>query len=258
MKTYLLLLLAFSLSPSAAHAFGKKPVQVPSPSPAPTPPGPAKPESTCPAAGTFQAVDMATPVDQRFLDVMKQLRVNTVIRYYDHTNETIRGKTLKPAELDLLARNGFDAMVVFQHNNNQITSFTAARGNSDAIRSLELAGVNRQPAGSAIYFGVDGGWNSAADLAKVKTYFTQAAPRIRAGGYKVGAYGSGMVCTELLKTGLADLCWLANATGWPGYAAFKATNQWTMTQTLPRNCGGKNVDFNTVNAAFREIGEWRP
>ncbi len=272
MKTYLLLLALLFLPMHEAHAFGKKPVQVPTPAPAPKPkPTPVpvpKPtpipapvpglEATCPLPGAFQAVDMAIPVDQRFLDAMKKLKVNTVIRYYDHTNETIRNKTLKPAEVELLARNGFDAMVVFQHNNNNIASFTSTRGTSDANRSLQLAATNKQPKGSAIYFGVDGSWNTSAQLSSIKVYFGKAAPLIRAGGYKIGAYGSGKVCTELLATGLADFCWLANATGWPGYAAFKATKDWTMVQTLPRNCGGKNVDFNLVNAELRDLGQFRP
>lgn len=251
MKTYILLLAVTLTTPNLAHAFGSKPATVPGPSvPAPG--------SGCPTPGSVQAADLASIMDQKFIDEMKRLQVNTVIRYYDHTNETLSGKTLRASELDLVKRNGLDLMVVFQHYNNQITSFTAARGTSDANRTLQLAAQNRQPAGSAIYFGVDGGWYTAADVTKIKTYFTKAAPIVRAAGYKMGAYGSGMVCTELLKAGLTDYCWLSNATGWPGYQAFHATKQWTMVQKLPVKCGGKDVDFNVVNNEMREIGSWRP
>lgn len=268
MKAYLVIVAAFSLFSSApAHAFGKKPIPAPAPAPAPAPtpapspapvPAPSSPEKTCPKAGSVQAVDISEPVSQKFLDVMKQLGVHTVIRYYDQTNETLPGKTLKPAETDLLARNGFDVMVVFQHNNNNIASFTEARGSSDANRSLQLAASNRQPAGSAIYFGVDGGWSSAKDLASIKAYFAKAGPIIRAGGYRIGAYGSGLVCTQLLSSGAVDFCWLANATGWPGYQDFYATKTWTMVQKLPQDCGGKNADFNVINPDLAQLGEWRP
>lgn len=279
MKTYLFLIMALSLlSTEDAQAFGKKPVQVPEPAPKPAPkptPTPTpKPtptptptptpspdptlEATCPAPGTVQAVDLSMPIDQRFLDAMKKLKVNTVIRYYDHVNETIRNKTLKAAEVDLLARNGFDLMVVFQHNNSSISSFTAARGTSDANRSLELAAQFKQDKGSAVYFGVDGSWSSSTDLTKIKTYFQKAGPIIRGAGYKIGAYGSGNTCTQLLGARLVDYCWLANATGWPGYAAFKATKQWTMYQGLPKKCGGKEGDFNVVNADLRDLGQFRP
>jgi hypothetical protein len=203
-------------------------------------------------------MDLSMPIDQKFLDAMKRLRVNTVIRYYDHTNETIRGKTLKQSEVDLLARNGFDIMVVFQHNNNNIASFTTARGTADATRSVALAAQYKQHRGSAIYFGVDGGWSSTEHLNAIKIYFGKAGPIVRAAGFKIGAYASGLVCTELLKAGLADYCWLANAKGWPGYQKFLASRQWTMVQQLPKVCGGKEGDFNVVNSDMRELGQFRP
>ncbi len=257
MKTYLWIVVALSLLSSApAHAFGKKPVQVPAPAPAPLPPPSV--EASCPAAGSVQAVDLSMPVDQHFLDVMKKLKVQTVVRYYDQTNETISGKTLKPAEVELLARNGFDVMVVFQHNNSNIASFTSARGASDANRSLELAATNRQSKGSAIYFGVDGDWTASSQLAAIKTYFSKAGPLVRAGGFKVGAYGSGFICTELLKSALVDYCWLADAKGWTGYASFYASGEWTMAQKVPQDCGGKNVGFDVVNASMRDLGQFRP
>jgi len=189
---------------------------------------------------------------------MKTIKVNTVIRYYDQTNETLPGKTVRQSEVDLLARNGFDLMVVFQHNNSNIASFTTARGISDANRSLDLAASIKQQKGSAVYFGVDGGFGSSQEIAAINTYFGKAGPLVRAGGYKIGAYANGQVCTELLKAGLVDYCWLANATGWPGYTSFYNSKNWTMTQGLPKDCGGINVDFDVVNANMRDIGAFRP
>jgi hypothetical protein len=215
-------------------------------------------ESSCPKAGTVQAVDLSMPVDQHFLDVMKAINVNTVIRYYDQTNETIRGKTLLPTETTLLARNGFDVMTVFQHNNNVISSFTSARGTSDANRSLVLAAQNSQPKGSAIYFGVDGGWSTTAELTAIKTYFAKSAAIVRAAGYKVGVYGSGLTCTQLKAAGSVDYCWLANAKSWPNYSTVLATDDWVLSQKLPQNCGGKNVDFDVMNTRARDLGQFRP
>ncbi len=210
-------------------------------------------EATCPAPGVFQAVDVSEPVNQHFLDAMKQLKIKTVIRYFDHTNETLRGKTLKIPELTLIAKNGFDSAVVFQHNNNQLATFTETRGTSDAKRSLELAAGLAQPKGSSIYFGVDGDFPSAP----VKAYFGKAAPLIRALGYKIGAYGSGQTCTLLLDAKLIDSCWLANAKGWAGYQKFLVSSRWVMAQEMPKNCGGINVDFNTVNTALESLGSFR-
>jgi hypothetical protein len=103
-----------------------------------------------------EAVDLSAPVNQSFLDQMQAIGINTIIRYYDHEDETLPGKTLRKAERDLILTNGFKTAVVFQHRNNQFASFTALRGRQDAERSLALAAENSQPKGSAIYFGVDG------------------------------------------------------------------------------------------------------
>lgn len=159
------------------------------------------------------AVDLSQRVNQNFLDAMKTVGVQTIIRYYDHEDETLPGKTLRRRERDLIIANGFHIAVVFQHNNNKFASFTPLRGRQDAERSLALAAENAQPKGSAIYFGVDGGWRTAGEIATIKAYFAEAQAGLRGTGYRIGVYGSGLVCKELLQDGLAELCWLSNAKG---------------------------------------------
>jgi hypothetical protein len=138
-------------------------------------------------------------VNQSFLDQMQAIGINTIIRYYDHENETLPGKTLRKAERDLILTNGFKTAVVFQHRNNQFASFTALRGRQDAERSLALAAENSQPKGSAIYFGVDGAWKMPYELANIVSYFKEVNGRLAASGYRVGVYGSGLVCNTLRK-----------------------------------------------------------
>ncbi|MGB3246481.1 MAG: glycoside hydrolase domain-containing protein [Sulfitobacter sp.] len=88
---------------------------------------------------------------------LKHLGVQTIIRYYDHPDETLPCKTLVPEETNAILAAGFDIAVVFQHNNDDPMTFLAGRrGLDDAERALELAGANGQPQGSVIYFGVDG------------------------------------------------------------------------------------------------------
>ncbi|MGZ8368277.1 MAG: glycoside hydrolase domain-containing protein, partial [Rhodoplanes sp.] len=174
----------------------------------------------------------------------KTVGTQTIIRYYDHENETIPGKTLRRQERDLIIANGFHIAVVFQHNNNKFASFTPLRGRQDAKRSLVLAAENAQPKGSAIYFGVDGGWRTAGEIANIKAYFTAVQAGLGGKGYRIGVYGSGLVCKELLQDGLAELCWLANAKSWPDYDAYFETMEWSLVQLLPADCGGRNVDFN--------------
>jgi hypothetical protein len=62
-----------------------------------------------------EVVDTSAPVHQSFLSQMKAIGINTIIRYYDHEDETLPGKTLRRAERDAIVMNGFKLGVVFQH-----------------------------------------------------------------------------------------------------------------------------------------------
>ncbi|MGE0526534.1 MAG: glycoside hydrolase domain-containing protein [Bdellovibrionales bacterium] len=213
-------------------------------------------QALCPEPGEFSAVDLSQPVDQGFLNKMRELEVRTIIRYYDHIPETIRGKTLKRSERRLIAQNGFDLLIVFQHRSARIGSFTSERGQLDAQRSLELAEAMGQPARSAIYFAVDNNWNRPSDLRKIKTYFYEAGLRVRAAGYKIGGYGSGLVCDQLLNEGLVEYCWLSNASRWYGHDDFFESGRWSLKQYSPRFCAGRDVDFNIINTSIRDIGQF--
>ena len=83
-----------------------------------------------------EAVNLSAPVTQSFLDQIKAIGIKTIIRYYDHEDETLPGKTLRRGERDAILMNGLKMGVVFQHRNNKFASFTALRGRQDAERSL--------------------------------------------------------------------------------------------------------------------------
>jgi hypothetical protein len=202
------------------------------------------------------AVDLSDRVNQQFLTAMKNVHVETIIRYYDHPDETLVGKTLKRSERDLITLNGFKIAIVFQHNNNRLDSFTSIRGRQDAERSRVLAGENAQPVGSAVYFGVDGPWSKDGELANITAYFKEVNGGLKGSGYRVGVYGSGFVCRELLKNALAELCWLSNAKSWPEYDAYYRTGGWRLVQVLSTDCGGRNVDFNLTNGMDWDYGQF--
>ena len=204
----------------------------------------------------IEAVDLSAPVDQNFLDTMRGIGIKTIIRYYDHEDETLPGKTLRAAERNLILANGFQTAVVFQHHNNWFASFTPQRGRQDAERSLALARENLQPKGSAIYFGVDGPWQSAYELANVAAYFQELKARLTGFGYRIGVYGSGLVCNMLLSTGLAQLCWLGAPTSWPDYHAYYQTRSWGLAQLRTSQCGGRSVDFNLRNDRVADYGQF--
>jgi Domain of unknown function (DUF1906) len=203
-----------------------------------------------------EAVDSSAPVDSIFLNRMQAIGVNTIIRYYDHEDETLPGKTLRRGERDAILMNGFKMAVVFQHRNDRFASFTTLRGRQDAERSLALAAENSQPKGSAIYFGVDGPWKKPYELANIIAYFREVNARLAGTGYRVGVYGSGLVCNTLLANALAELCWLAAPTNWPDYHDYYQTREWRLVQLPTSQCGGRSVDFNLANGANTDYGQF--
>ena len=203
-----------------------------------------------------EAVNSSAPVTQSFLDRMKAIGISTIIRYYDHEDETLPGKTLRRAERDAILMNGLKMGVVFQHRNNKFASFTALRGRQDAERSLVLAAENSQPRGSAIYFGVDGAWNAPHELANITAYFREVNASLAGSGYRIGVYGSGLVCNALLANALAELCWLASPTSWPDFSAWYQTKRWRLVQLPTTQCGGRSVDFNLANDTAAEYGQF--
>jgi Domain of unknown function (DUF1906) len=215
----------------------------------------AHPTEYCVRDPQIKAVDLSAPVDQYFLNQMKANGISTIIRYYDHENETLPGKTLRKGERDLIMMNGLTLAVVFQHHNDQFVSFTPWRGSQDAERSLVLASENSQLPGSAIYFGVDGPWKRPFELSNIMSYFQEVRGRLMRAGFRVGVYGSGLVCNMLQRSGLADLCWLAAPISWPEFHDYYPTRQWRLVQQPTTQCGGRMVDFNLANGPdFGQFG----
>jgi hypothetical protein len=210
----------------------------------------------CSSNPRVEAVDSSAPIDPRFLNQMQAMGVNTIIRYYDHEDETLPGKTLRRGERDAILMNGFKMAVVFQHRNDRLASFTPLRGHQDAKRALALAAENSQPRGSAIYFGVDGPWKRPYELANIIAYFHEVKARLASTGYRIGVYGSGLVCNTLLANALAELCWLAAPTNWPNYHDYYQTRQWRLVQLPTSQCGGRSVDFNLANGADSDYGQF--
>jgi hypothetical protein len=198
--------------------------------------------SGCPARGSIQAADLSMAVDQNFLNHMREIGVTTIIRYGDYIgNETIRGKIARPAEMDLIKKNGFKFQAVFQHNNSKFSSFTATRGNADAEEMKKLF-----PFLSVWFYGVDFD-ASPAQQRGIEEYaraFKAVADKY---GKRVGAYGSGRTLSNLFSKGLISKKWISQSTGFGGTAALTASGLWDMLQKLPnRKCGGKEFDPNVI------------
>jgi hypothetical protein len=116
--------------------------------------------------------------------------------------------------------------------------------------------------------------DKASMLPHVKFYFQEINEVFKAlppkQAFKIGAYGSGLTCRELLRTRLVDKCWLAAAIRWPESKDFRdervnGAPRWSLLQRVPTKCPGwrnlrssKTVEFdlNQVNPAMPDFGQW--
>ena len=284
---------------------------------------------SCNTHKEFPAVDLSQPVTtittksgKTGVQAFKAIGVKTIARYYDWVDEETTCKSLWPAESDAIIKAGFSILTIFQHENSDPETFLdKSRGAKDAREAIKLAAANGQPAGSAIYFAVDGVDQTIKDsvfewrvnkgqvvqparkkrllkadpsfrkhikfyerfrlyhkakfgkhaeavshrdmLPFVDHYFREVNRVLKADGrYRIGVYGSGMVCSHVRGKNLAEFCWLAMSTGWPGTKEYFASGKWNLVQQHSTFC--KNWQFNgreTARFDFNrmkggDIGQW--
>ncbi|MCD2179403.1 TIGR02594 family protein [Rhizobium sp. C1] len=198
---------------------------------------------------------------------LKAAGVDTVIRYYNHQNSTkLPQKCIEKAEYDAILQGGLSLAVVFEqragapnndHDTAHIEDLSAQTGKRDAERALALAKQLGQPVGSAIYFAVDFDFTHHDEIASILDYFEVVSEALK-GTYRVGAYGSGMICKAVRDAGHADLIWLAAGSGWSGSRDMLKTDQWALYQ-LPNAMSYKGVgyDGNFVGAKWTDFGQFR-
>lgn len=251
------------LAACAEEAETPAPSPAPEPAPEPTPePDPApEPGPDLAATGaTFPLiVDTANQLNLARAQRLKALGATTVFRYYSYVPSNIAGKDLTPTERDAIFEAGLSVGVVFQHYNNCFDTFANDWGARDAAQALELAALNNQPQGSAIYFGVDGDFPFASMLADQIQYMRRVNETFAGSGYKIGAYGGGCALDRMRREGLAELFWLSGSTGFTGTKAFYNQRDWTMFQNAYdfRSGGSVGIDTNWANPATNGVvGQW--
>lgn len=188
--------------------------------------------------------------------------VGTVIRYYNFSNSlSFPEKCLQLAEAQALGAQGVQIAVVFQQRQNQVADFTELKGRAAGRRAYRHAHDSiGQPAGSAIYFSVDFDASPAEIENEIAPYFKgikQAFDEESAGSpeYRLGVYGSGLVCRTLSDKGLIDFIWLAMSRGFSGTREALAAGEFHLAQRAPAaTLCGLDVDFNDANPAHADFG----
>lgn len=188
--------------------------------------------------------------------------IRTVIRYYNFSNSrSFPNKRLELAEAQALTAHGLQIAVVFQQRQNRIEDFNELKGVAAGRRAYRYAQDDiGQPADSAIYFSVDFDASAGEIESNIAPYFegVQRAFAAESGGkseYRIGAYGSGLVCATLTSKGLIEYTWLAMSGGFRGTREALSKNTFHLAQRFPATtlCG-LGVDFNDPNPAKPDFG----
>lgn len=153
-----------------------------------------------------------------------------VARYYSNT----ASKNLTLAEAHTLSAAGLQLLTVYEDANDNLASFTVAKGTGQAAKALQLAATINQPAGSAIYFAVDFDPQPNDIRGPVMQYF-QAVHQVFSAAptqFTIGVYGSGLTCRLIRDAGFARFTWLSCSTGFQESNQFRP--QANIVQSVPR------------------------
>lgn len=189
------------------------------------------------------------------LNLAKAAGTRVAIRYFSLDGKS-GWKVLKTAEAESLRQEGFAILPVFQYAGNKMSAFSGALGTRDAENALISADRFSLPEGTTIFFAVDFDAAGNQISGPIEAYFrsVRAVLENHATQYRVGVYGSGLVCRMLHSEGLVDLTWLAQATGWREYSTYNSSGNWTLKQSATVSGNGGDFNFDAVNGDIGSLG----
>lgn len=243
------------------------------------------------ASTSVLAEDKALIIDaardtRPFLSDLKARGVQVIGRYYSRCGQPEIGLTEKRlldqggrddpgSEIRKLLDNGFAILSVYQYYNNHENKFDGRTKSGrilrnancewdnvprdvkeeatlDAKAALEQAKAARQPAGSAIYFGVDFNFDPGDQILneKILAYFRIVNDIVGGGGYKIGAYGSGHANKTLRDAGLIEFSWISASRSFAGSTDFHRGGAWHLFQ--------HQVDRDWFGARIGETAKCKP
>ena len=210
-----------------------------------------------------------TAYDTRpFLDQIKAKGVAVIGRYYARCDQPEYGLTQKRiinqglpndprSEIAQMFAQGFAMLSIYQYYNNSGEKFRGrtrdgkvlpdancnwsgfARTVEEEARLDVDAAISQarsvgQPAGTAIYFGVDFNFadSDRETIDLMVRYFRVLRRSMVAAGYKLGAYGSGRALEILQESdgGLIDYAWISASRAFAGTSEFHRSGNWNLFQ----------------------------
>ena len=182
-------------------------------------------------------------------DVLRAKGVTAVGRYYRIVHPEW---ALTKAEAQKLSAAGQKLFTVYEDTGHNLT-LTAAQGKADGQNALEQATEVGQPAGTPIYFALEGLPNGyvESDLPAIRKYFNGVQQAIGS-KYELGVYSNGLVCETLLDEDVCGYTWLSASKAFAGTRDFYRSGRWNLAQMTPldQNWNGLSVDVNEAKADF--------
>lgn len=202
-------------------------------------------------------IDCFSTIGPGMPEQLRALGYDFFARYYRRAPlEGGKGNAASRAEISRLFSAGFWALAIYQNSSDTPSYFTAKAAKEDAEAAIAAATFHGQTKDTTIYFAVD--CNPAPrDLPAILNYFLYVKEALWQAGYRVGVYGSGLVCKALSDEGIVHRTWLANAKGWHGYVdwfPYADVVQTTTPFTLPFSL---EVDADVCRNR-EQAGMWRP
>ncbi|MYL84828.1 DUF1906 domain-containing protein [Desulfovibrio aerotolerans] len=188
--------------------------------------------------------------------------VKTIIRYYNFSNsQSLPEKCLKLDEAQAIVAQGLEIAVVFQQRQDSAEDFSKSTGIAAGRRAFRHAHDSiGQPTGSGLYFAVDFDPDASVISSRIIPFFEGVREAFDmecygGPGYRVGVYGSGLLCDTLVDKGLATLRWLSMSRGFRGTQDALKDGRYHLAQRYPeaRICG-ISVDYNDGNPAMPDFG----
>lgn len=143
-----------------------------------------------------------------------------------------------------LSGMGIFLVNVFQNSADHAGYFSAEQGDKDGHDAFWYAdNTIRQPLGTPIYFAVDYDASEHDLQSRIIPYFRELWKGMQ-GDFKIGVYGSGLVCRRLKELGLVSFTWLSQSTG---FRESKTFHDWNLRQLPSGTFHGIDVDFDESN-----------
>lgn len=194
-------------------------------------------------------------VTTHYLDGLKAAGYRIGIRYLSETP----GKPIRPDEARAYVEKGMRLALVFETHggtrNFHYNDINAATGITHAHVAAQQAHVVGAPDHAVIYFAIDTDADASQVHSLVLPYFESIRHALTP--FRVGVYGSGLVCDSVISAGFADVPWLAGAMGWRGSRAYAASGKAAMIQSTPHKVAGIEIDTDRIKSGA-DIGDFIP